>query len=832
MLTFSEKMLSGSYRGLSALDVEVREREFGKNVRPTINRKTSLETLWGIVSEPMLLLLIATTVIYFFIGSHLETAIFAFSIIPIVLIEYFQERRTDKAIRLLDSLLVEECQVYRDGVLKRLPSTDLVPGDLVYLAAGDKVPGDGVVVRSPGLMVDESVLTGESMPVVKSQYQNDLTPEDQLYQGTMVVQGQGEMVILATGGETHYGKLGNLLESIAEESTPLQKKVQGLVSRLAVGAVITSLFIGVVIWQRHGLMQGLLGSLTIAMSIIPEEFPIVFSVFLIMGVWRLSKRNALVRKMVMVETLGSVTTICTDKTGTLTEGKMSLEKVYFDGKLIDLAGMQDAGPIAPLVTAAVLAMEQVAIDPMEIEMQRFAKVRQIINEEFYQKYILKKDSSFSAATKLVNHIWVGPDKSCFQYTAGAPESVVQSCHWADEKEKTKATEMYEKLAEQGYRVVAIAKTECTDPQNFIKQHLNFCGLIVLSDPPRYGVKEALQVCRRAGVRVIMITGDHALTAKAIAERVGLDHRGAVVEGKEIDEMPMEKLRDLVQERTIFARIRPEQKFLIVEALQANDEIVAMTGDGVNDAPALKKATVGIAMGQKGTAVARAASGVVLLDDNFTTIVKAVEEGRRIYDNIRQAFVFLFSFHAPVICLAVIPLLLGQDLYFLPIHIIFLELFGDPTTVIGLERDPLAKGAMDKPPRPSSEPLINPKLWWQISWQAAGISGLALWFYGYGLFIGNLSLGRTMSFMALVVSQLVLVLINRDITRLKKNHVLLLLVICTAGVLHLIILIPLLRTLFHFVPLDLTHYSVVVVAAVASMAFFNVIAQSRWRYSKD
>lgn len=831
-LEFNEKFLLTSYRGLSSLEAEVRINEYGKNIRPGRRRKGSLQLIWSIISQPMLLLLFATTVIYFFIGTHLETLIFVLSLIPIILIEYFQERRTDRALEMLDNILIEECKVFRDNILIRLPVKDLVPGDLIYISAGDKVPGDGVIVHSPGLLVDESVLTGESAPVVKAQYTKANGGDNKLLQGTLVVQGEAQAVVLATGGETQYGKLGNLLASIVEEQTPLQKKVHSLVKEVGIAAFIIALFIGIVTGSEQGLLKGILSTLTIAMAIIPEEFPIVFSVFLIMGVWRLSKRNALVRKMVMVETLGSVTTICADKTGTITEGKMSLEKIYFGGKIIDVSNITDVRPLTSLIEAALLAFEKIAIDPMEIEMQRFAKAKQILSDHFYDNFKQTKDSTFNATTKLVNHIWQSVDGKCYQYTAGAPESVVGFCN-LEEDDRRHITMAYEKFASEGYRVVAIAKTETPiDCEVFVNSNMNFTGLIAMSDPPRYGAKEALQVCKSAGIRVMMITGDHALTAKTIATRIGLEISGQVIEGRVLSAMTKEQLQEVVKNNNIFARIHPDQKYLIVEALQANKEIVAMTGDGVNDAPALRKATIGIAMGKKGTAVAREAAGIILLDDNFSTIVHAIEEGRRIYDNLRQAFVFLFTFHLPLIGLAIMPLLLNQGLFFLPIHIIFLELFNDPVTVLGLELDPLRPGAMQEKPHSADEPLINHQLWWRIIWQAAGIFGGSLWFYGYGFWHHSLALGRTMSFTALVMSQLILVFINRDITQVKQNKLLILMVVVTGVGLSLVSFVPVVNQLFHFVPLTVSNYFYTLVVSFFVMTYFNIIAHGQWGKKKN
>jgi Ca2+-transporting ATPase len=547
-----------------------------------------------------------------------------------------------------------------------------------------------------------------------------------------------------------------------------------------------------------------------------------------MGVWRLSKRNALVRKMVMVETLGSVTTICTDKTGTLTEGKMSLNQVFVDGKFYEVNNLDNPAEISTLIKSAVLAMERVAIDPMEIELQRFAKVKKIVSDEFYSKYTIVKDGSFDASSKMVHHIWES-DKLCYQYSAGAPESVIGICRWPDQNKKNEVIAAYEKFASQGYRVVGIAKTEAIDCTEFKNSRLQFAGLLALSDPPRFGVKEAMEVCEKAGVRVVMITGDHSLTAKAIAAQIGLKNNGEVMEGSMMDKLEPGKLRDVVRRINIFARIRPEQKYAIIEALEANEEIVAMTGDGVNDAPALKKATVGIAMGKKGTDVARAAAGVILMDDNFTTIVKALEEGRRIYANMRRAFGFLVSFHMPIVGMAIIPILLGQELYFLPIHIIFLEFFCDPATVIGLEQDPIEKGAMSEKPRPINEPLINSRMWWKIVWQGTGIIMVALIFYGFGLWVSDIPLGRTMSFAALVVAQLSLMLINRDFSQIKNNHVLLWLVIIAFVSLNAALFIPVLRGLFHFVRISPLQYFYSISAAVASSLYFNLIAKGKMKY---
>jgi Ca2+-transporting ATPase len=366
------------------------------------------------------------------------------------------------------------------------------------------------------------------------------------------------------------------------------------------------------------------------------------------------------------------------------------------------------------------------------------------------------------------------------------------------------------MAAEGYRSVAIARQECDDKECFVEEGMKFSGLLFMSDPPRQEVAEAIELCQKAGIRVIMITGDHQVTAQAIGKSIGLVGHEKTLSGDELEQNSSKNLPQIVQEYTIFARVKPEQKYMLVQALQEQGEIVAMTGDGVNDAPALKKANIGIAMGQKGTEVARAAAGIILLDDNFATIVKAIHEGRRIYDNIRQAFVFLFSFHIPIVVMSFLPLLFGQDLFFLPIHIIFLELFCDPAAVIGFERDPARKGIMMSPPTPVTEPLINPALWSRVIIQACIIGGTSFGLYGYfGMVMGDVALGRTLAFMALVMTQLFLILFTREWEQVKKNTVLLWIIGGTMAVLHVILFTSIGRELFHFVVPSVELYGLAV-----------------------
>lgn len=825
MATFSK-----TYQGITSLQAEELLKIHGENSRPAIKNKTWLKRLLDILAEPMILLLLAAAVVYFFIGDKLEAIILLCSIIPILAMEFFQESKTDEAVRALDKMMVQYCEVFRDGAVKKMEIKYLVPGDYVYLTAGDSVPADGFISNSPGLQVDESMLTGESVSVVKIEFsegKKNIAEENSLWQGTMVVQGEGYMIVEKTGLQTKYGKLGSLLEKITTEKTPLQKKIYQLIKLVAIAAVFLSLGVGAVLTIYHGWAEGLLGALTMAMSLIPEEFPVVFSVFLIMGVWRMTKQKALVREMAMVETLGSATVICTDKTGTLTQGKMALKQMYCGNKIIEINDGQHKKEISDLISASLLSLEQVAIDPIEVEVQRYAKELEFDVEAFYHQHVLVQDLPFEAKTKMVHHLWKNKTEECIQYTAGAPEFVIDHSDLS-EKEKKEILLAYEKMADNGYRVIGVARRPCHESGRIVVRDLQFMGLLAMSDPPRDGVKEAIDICQKAGIRIIMITGDNKLTAHNVAEQIGLRHNEEILSGADLEKMSPAALQEAVRRYDIFTRVEPEQKYLLVEALQNEDEIVAMTGDGVNDAPALKKANIGIAMGQKGTEVARAAAGIVLMDDNFASIVNAVKEGRRIYENLRQAFVFLFSFHLPIIGLAILPLFFGQPLIFLPIHIIFLELICDPSSVIGFEKEKARHNLMNERPRPANEPLVNPRAWGQIFLQGIFILALSFGFYYYfARHLGQAELGKSLAFGSLVMAQIFLIVFTREWEQVKSNKTLLFI-----NALNFIFLLACfslapLRLVFHLVPLSGAQFALMLALPAALMGGVGIFSRSRY-----
>jgi len=814
------------YKGLSSQEASEQIAKYGPNLRPTVEEKTWLKRVLRILGEPMILLLLTATTIYFLIGELSESLIILFSLIPVISIEFIQENRTDQAIKALDKIMTEFASVYRDGSIKKMETKELVPNDLVYLIAGDKAPADGVLLNSYGLMIDESMLTGESAAVPKSVLDSaeNIKEENKIYQNTLIVAGEGYMLVTDTGVNTAYGKLGSLLQNIERLGTPLQNSIRRLVKILATIALAVSLAVGLILTWHFGLVEGTLGAITIAIALIPEEFPIVFSVFLIMGVWRMTKQRAMVREMAMVEILGSATVICTDKTGTLTEGKMALEEIFFNEEIVTKNQLKkEFNENKTAIETALLSLEKIAIDPIEVAVQKFATENNIDVEKFFEERELVSQEPFESETKTVHHLWRTHDDKLTHYGAGAPESIIaQSILTEEQTQKIKAA--YEDMANRGFRVIAVAKKE-TDQQKISKNNMEFVALIGMSDPPREGVKEAIETCQKAGIRVIMITGDNRFTAHSIAEQINLKHNEVIISGSDLDNIPPEKLEEMVQTHDIFCRVKPEQKFNIVKALQARKEIVAMTGDGVNDAPALKQANIGIAMGQKGTEVARAAAGIVLLDDNFNTIVGAVKEGRRIYDNIRQAFVFLFTFHIPIIIISLFPILLGRPLIFYPIHIIFLELLCDPAAVMGFENEKAHSRLMTEPPRPQSESFVNRKMFLKSLIFGLGITFTSLVFFEYyAIHLGQIEIGRTMTVAALLMSQTLMILMSRTYEQNKSNKVMIGIAISMLVLLFAVIYFEILHKIFHFETLSVQQIAFLTVFTTISTFVFSRIGK--------
>jgi Ca2+-transporting ATPase len=647
------------------------------------------------LADPMALMLAGAAVVYFLLGETRDGAILLAALVPVLGVDVLLEARSRKALRKLAEAVAPRARAIRDGVEVSIAVEEIVPGDSLRFHEGDVLPADGVVVEAANLAVDESSLTGESEPVVKG-------AGAPFSAGSIVMAGQALGRVLATGAATEYGKIADLVQRSSPPATPLQQKTRGLVRRLSVAAMAVALFVFAAGALRGGsLAKAFLSAVSLAMAAVPEEFPLVLTLFLALGAWRLSRRKVLVRRMRSVETIGSATVICTDKTGTLTLGDFSLEEV---------APLASALSERQLLEAALLACEIDPADPIERAIVERAREAGIDPAGVLSLWSLAYDHDFDPVGKHMSHVWRerrAPGR--WRIVAkGALEGVLEHCG-ADAAARAAAESANARLASIGARVLAVAERSGAEPSRGIRSQdesgLGILGLLGFRDPVRAEVPEAMRECREAGIEVKLITGDHPLTALSVAEAAGLDPRGEVTTGDALDSLSPEEFRRQVTARSVFARIRPEQKHAIVSALVEAGEIVAMTGDGINDAPALRQASIGICMGERGTEVARAAADMVLLDDNFASVVAAVREGRHIFDNIRKSFLFLLAFHVPIVGLALIVPLVGLPPLLMPVHLVWLELVVHPISALVFEGEPPAPDLMRRPPRDPRAPIL-------------------------------------------------------------------------------------------------------------------------------
>ena len=741
----------------------------------------------GVSREPMFLMLVAAGALYLALGDLGEALMLLAFVAVVMAITIVQERKTEHVLEALRDLSSPRARVVRDGELRLIAGRDVVPGDLLLLDGGDRVAADAIVLVANDLSVDEALLTGESVPVTKTAFsaqyaraQDEHTPDlsvlrpggDALpvvYAGSMVVQGSARTRVHATGLDTAMGRIGRALASVEEPEGPLQQQTGRLVRRLAVIGIVLSIGAAALYWITRGnLLQGVLAGLALAMSVLPEEFPVILTVFMAAGAWRISRRHVLTRRVAVIETLGAATVLCVDKTGTLTENRMTLERLA----TLDVdTPIDSAAPVAlseqqrALLSGAVLASELRPFDPMEKALHGFAAGA--LPQSPTRGHVLVHEYALGTGLMAMTHVWQREDRQGPAIIAikGAPEAVAELCA-LDAPARSAIGRQAQAMAGEGLRVLGVARANCAGPpwparaQDFAFVWL---GLVAFADPVRANVPDAIAECRAAGIRVVMITGDYAPTAQAIAREAGLPVE-PVVTGSELAVLDGAGLRERVRAASVFARITPEQKLAIVSALEAAGEIVAMTGDGVNDAPALKAAHIGIAMGGRGTDVAREAAALVLLNDDFASIVAAVRLGRRIYMNLRKAMSYTLAVHVPIAGMALLPLLFGWPLALMPAHIVFLELIIDPACSIVFEAEPAARDAMRRPPRPANEPLFSGiTLTTSI---AQGVIALAVVasLYAYWQVQGvDAALARAMAFVVLIAGNLGLIFVNRSLS---------------------------------------------------------------------
>jgi len=839
-------------RGLSAAEAQRRLADEGPNALPGSAPKSTFAIVRGVLMEPMFLMLIAAGGIYFVLGDRAEATFLLVFVAVVIGITLAQERRTQRALESLRDLSAPRANVVRDGHEMRVAGREVVRGDALVLHEGDRVPADAVLVEGR-LSVDESLLTGEAVPVEKSVAEagteldfqapgGDGTPF--LFASTVVTRGVGVAEVHATAGRTAVGRIGEALATTTEPPSALQVASRRLVNLLGAIALLfaTALVLLGWLWNGRPLLESTLAGIALAMAILPEEIPVILTVFLALGAWRISRHRVLTRRVSAVETLGAITVLAADKTGTLTQNRMEVVELAVGAQRFAAAA---AGSLPEtfhaLAEFALLATPADPFDPMEKAIQSFGGHWLAGTEHVHDGRASEFDYALTGEILAMTRVFASDDASRHLLaTKGAPEAVADLCHLpAAEREVIR--ERVEQMAGRGLRVLGVARGRWDAPRgagagappawpgNQHEFDFEFLGLLGIADPPRPEVAAAIAECRAAGVRVIMMTGDHPATARAIARQVGLSERPDVITGPEIESMDDAALGERLRHIDLCARLQPTHKLRLVEVLRAAGEVVAMTGDGVNDAPALKAADVGVAMGERGTDVAREAAALVLLDDSFARIVAAIRQGRRIYDNIDQATRFVFAVHVPVVALALVPAMLGWPVLLLPVHIVLLELLIDPACSVVFEAEPEAADVMARPPRPrSASPFSRANLLHGVL-QGVGVAATLLvvhaWLTAAGV---TPPLARTALFAALLGNVLLLTLANRSARRglsgaqAGRNPWVLRMAVAVALMLAAVTGIPVLREVMGLAVPDLNVLAAGLAMAAVSAAWLGML----------
>lgn len=826
--------------GLTSIQAAEKIKLEGYNELASAKPKNILRIALEVVKEPMFLLLISCGVLYIILGDYKEGIILLSTIFIIIFITFYQYQKTEKALEALKKLSSPRALVIRDGQEIRIPGREVVPDDIIIINEGDRIPADAVLLESLNITVDESLLTGESIPVTKTIQTDETATMGLLFSGTLVVQGKGLARVLTTGIKTQFGKIGTSLQSIEQDETRLQKEMKVLIRNLFIaGAVISMGVVAAFYFTRGNLIQSALNGLAAAMAILPEEFPVVLTVFLALGAWRLSKKNVLTRKPSAIETLGSATVLCSDKTGTITQNRMDVAALYFNNRLFKKNDFKENHTLLQdLIATAFRASQKDSIDPMEKAIgNAYNEIVSVRNspEKLIKEYPLSKQ--LFAMSRVLQ---TDSNQSFSVFSKGAPEAIFALCKM-NEQEIAPHLSALNQMAENGYRVIAAASAawnQQTLPDGQQGFDFKFLGLIGFEDPIRPEVSQAIKECNEAGIKVIMITGDYSATAKSIATQIGLQHNENVLTGSDLQQMDESLLKERIKTTNVFARIVPEQKLQIIKALKANGEIVAMTGDGVNDAPALKAADIGVAMGGKGTDVAREASSLVLLDDNFASIVSAIRSGRKIYDNLQKAMSYIIAIHIPIIGLALLPAFFTSlPLLLMPLHIVFMELIIDPICSIAFESEQEEKGIMQRPPRKPDELFFG---WRKMVFsliQGSLLLTMVITVYFLSINEGH-SEGevRAIAFSSLIIGNIFLILTSLSKTRnfvsvlMEKNIAVIAITVIAIALLLLTISVPALQHIFSFQFPGFKHFISSIIGATIILLIFESIKflNVKWR----
>jgi len=815
--------------GLSSDQVALAREDFGPNKLDYKKENGFLDTLIGIFKEPMTILLLVAASIYFISGNTGDGIFLVVAIIFITSISLYQDSRSKNALEKLKNFTQPTCKVIRHGIIKEIKSEDLVVGDSLMVEEGTSITADGMIVHSNDFSVNESILTGESFAVFK-----DKTQEDKfIYSGTTVASGLAIATITSIGKETKLGKIGTSLESISEEKTPLEVQIANFVKKMAIaGAVVFVIVWAINYWHSRNLLTSLLQSLTLAMSILPEEIPVAFTTFMALGAWRLMKMGIVVKQMKTVETLGSATVICTDKTGTITENKMSLAKLFLlSSNKIYQPSDQLTADEKRLIELAMWASEPIPFDPMEVALHQAYKDKIQVDER--ASYKLVHEYPLGGKPPMMTHVFQNTKRNRIISAKGAPEALMNVSNLSA-TEKQQINEAIQVLATDGFRVLGVGESSFLgDNYPAMQQELTFefKGIVAFYDPPKENIHKVLEGFYTAGIAVKIITGDNAATTAAIAKQIGFLGYDKSISGDELMQLPEDELQTCVTETNIFTRMFPEAKLKIINALKSNQQIVAMTGDGVNDGPALKAAHIGVAMGKKGTEIAKQAASLILLEDDLSKMVDAIAMGRKIYTNLKKAIQYIISIHIPIILTVFIPLALGwiYPNIFSPIHIIFLEIIMGPTCSIIYENEPMEKNTMSKKPKALTSTFFN---WKELSvsiLQGSVITAGTLFVYQYSVISGyDEALTRTMTFTVLIVANIFLTLINRSFyysiftTFGYKNNLVLYIIFITIAIVGLILYIQPLTAFFKFETLNLLQLMTCILIGFISTSWFELV----------
>ena len=816
-------------KGLTDEQVVTSRKTHGANSFTYKEKNGFLEALKSILKEPMILILLVASSIYFITGNFGDGIFMVAAIILVGSISLYQDSRSRKALEKLKNLTEPNCKVIRNGVTVEIPSEELVIGDSLIVEEGTMIPADATIVHSNDFSVDEATLTGESLSVFKETSSTNNT----IFTGTIVASGLAIATVTAIGNHTQLGKIGNSLDNIVDEKTPLELQIANFVKQMAIWGGITFLLVwGINYFNSHNILDSLLKALTLAMSILPEEIPVAFTTFMALGAWRLMKLGVVVKQMKTVETLGSATVICTDKTGTLTQNKMSLARLFSikTGKITSTEAILK-NEEKELITVAMWASEPIPFDPMEISLHNAYAKQTDVDER--PKYHMIHEYPLGGKPPMMTHLFENESGQRIIAAKGAPEALIQISNLtAEEKKSVYAT--IDELGEQGFRLLGVGQAvfEGTDfPKLQQDFSFEFKGLVAFYDPPKKNISQVLKDFDTAGINVKLVTGDNSATAVAIAKEIDFIGYDKCMSGDELMQLTDAELQKKVMDTQVFSRMFPEAKLRIINALKANNEVVAMTGDGVNDGPALKAAHIGIAMGNKGTEIAKQAASLILVDDDLSKMVDAIAMGRKIYTNLKKAIQYIISIHIPIILTVFIPLALRwiYPSIFSPSHVILLELIMGPTCSIIYENEPMEKNTMIKKPRPFTTTFFkfNELTTSIIQGLVITLASLSVYQYAVGQGFGEATT-RTMVFMVLVVANIFLTLVNRSFyfslfTTLKyKNNLVGLIIGITIALAALLLFVPPLTDFFEFNTLSANQLLVSLFAGSISVLWYEAV----------